>query len=422
MSTMGKAAKKKLPRRRPKPAPRLPRKRRRHDRRARPKRSRRQLDRSPRPPRRCRRRRRRARSLAAYDSGKTVVLLFVHDGGIDDRLVETATKASALSPTSAIFIVPAKQIARYAAITARRRRRSGPGPGRDAGPNRNGSAAARSPPRRPGRATWFQTHPQQHPADGAAGCATPSYKVPRSRPTTRELSDQRDEALGDTASEQPTRRPGPRLRRLEPRPALPESRGGRGDRPDARAHRAEHARPLARLRHRRPRRARLRRRRTVVDRRSRPPAPPAARRSSCCSSRARSPPTSSRARSPSATASTTSTSPPTRSTWPRRTCSRSTPRAATRRCRSASSTRRRCWSRWPTRPTCSPSTTSRSRPALDCRVAVAAEEDIEALIGRLNTLQSAVSRGDHRGATRRRARRRAGRGQPTCRSAPRTRR
>ena len=61
------------------------------------------------------------------------------------------------------------------------------------------------------------------------------------------------------------------------------------------------------------------------------------------------------------------------------------------RCRSASSTRRRCWSRWPTRPTCSRSTTSRSRPALDCRVAVAAEEDIEALIGRLNTLQSAVS-------------------------------
>ena len=52
---------------------------------------------------------------------------------------------------------------------------------------------------------------------------------------------------------------------------------------------------------------------------------------------------------------------------------------------------RRCWSRWPTRPTCSRSTTSRSPPALDCRVAVAAEEDIEALIGRLNTLQSAVS-------------------------------
>ena len=37
------------------------------------------------------------------------------------------------------------------------------------------------------------------------------------------------------------------------------------------------------------------------------------------------------------------------------------------------------------------STTSRWPPALDCRVAVAAEEDIEALIGRLNTLQSAVS-------------------------------
>jgi type IV pilus assembly protein PilB len=35
--------------------------------------------------------------------------------------------------------------------------------------------------------------------------------------------------------------------------------------------------------------------------------------------------------------------------------------------------------------------------ALDCRVAVAAEEDIEALIGRLNTLQSAVSEAVHEG-------------------------
>jgi type IV pilus assembly protein PilB len=35
--------------------------------------------------------------------------------------------------------------------------------------------------------------------------------------------------------------------------------------------------------------------------------------------------------------------------------------------------------------------------ALDCRVAVAAEEDVEALIGRLNTLQSAVSEAVHEG-------------------------
>ena len=38
---------------------------------------------------------------------------------------------------------------------------------------------------------------------------------------------------------------------------------------------------------------------------------------------------------------------------------------------------------------------------LDCRVAVAAEEDIEALIGRLNTLQSAVSEAVDRGRGRR---------------------
>ena len=49
---------------------------------------------------------------------------------------------------------------------------------------------------------------------------------------------------------------------------------------------------------------------------------------------------------------------------------------------------------------------------LDCRVAVAAEEDIEALIGRLNTLQSAVSEAVDRG--RGGGRGRAGRGQPTC--------
>ena len=56
---------------------------------------------------------------------------------------------------------------------------------------------------------------------------------------------------------------------------------------------------------------------------------------------------------------------------------------------------------------------------LDCRVAVAAEEDIEALIGRLNTLQSAVSEAVAR------ARRRPRTSSPrsaTSRSAPRTRR
>ena len=54
---------------------------------------------------------------AAYDAGKTVVLLVVHDGGIDDRLVAGAARRSKAMPDVALFVVPAKQIARYAAIT-----------------------------------------------------------------------------------------------------------------------------------------------------------------------------------------------------------------------------------------------------------------------------------------------------------------
>lgn len=55
--------------------------------------------------------------LAAWEADKTVVLLFVHDGGIDDRLVAAATARLAVLPEAATFIVPAKQISRYAAIT-----------------------------------------------------------------------------------------------------------------------------------------------------------------------------------------------------------------------------------------------------------------------------------------------------------------
>lgn len=53
----------------------------------------------------------------AYDANKTVVLLVVHDGGIDDRLVEGTAKGLAGVEGIAFFEVPAKQIARYAAIT-----------------------------------------------------------------------------------------------------------------------------------------------------------------------------------------------------------------------------------------------------------------------------------------------------------------
>lgn len=54
---------------------------------------------------------------AAYESGKTVVLLIVHDGGIDDRLTAAATVFAAGLPNTRLFVVPARRVARYAAIT-----------------------------------------------------------------------------------------------------------------------------------------------------------------------------------------------------------------------------------------------------------------------------------------------------------------
>lgn len=55
--------------------------------------------------------------LDAWKANRTVVLLFVHDGGIDDRLVALATAGLARFPQLAVFIVPAAKIFRYAAIT-----------------------------------------------------------------------------------------------------------------------------------------------------------------------------------------------------------------------------------------------------------------------------------------------------------------
>ncbi len=55
--------------------------------------------------------------LDAWGANKTLVLLFVHDGGIDDRLVKIATDGLAGFRDAAIFVVPAAKIARYAAIT-----------------------------------------------------------------------------------------------------------------------------------------------------------------------------------------------------------------------------------------------------------------------------------------------------------------
>ena len=54
--------------------------------------------------------------LAAYHSDDTVVLLFVRNGGIDDRMVENATKSLSSLPDVKTFIIPADQIARYASI------------------------------------------------------------------------------------------------------------------------------------------------------------------------------------------------------------------------------------------------------------------------------------------------------------------
>jgi hypothetical protein len=54
---------------------------------------------------------------AAYDSGKTVVLLAVHDGGIDDRLTALAATALTAMPEVALIVVPVEQLPRYAAVT-----------------------------------------------------------------------------------------------------------------------------------------------------------------------------------------------------------------------------------------------------------------------------------------------------------------
>jgi hypothetical protein len=54
--------------------------------------------------------------MAAFTSDRIVVLLFVRDGGIDDRMVSAdVERLSALDGVST-FVIPADQIARYAAI------------------------------------------------------------------------------------------------------------------------------------------------------------------------------------------------------------------------------------------------------------------------------------------------------------------
>jgi hypothetical protein len=54
--------------------------------------------------------------VEAWEANKTIVLLFVRDGGIDDRLVVDTTGRLGALPGVAVFVVPARQIFRYAAI------------------------------------------------------------------------------------------------------------------------------------------------------------------------------------------------------------------------------------------------------------------------------------------------------------------
>lgn len=55
--------------------------------------------------------------LNAWKANETLVLLFIRDGGIDDRLVKNATDTLDQFADAAVFVVPAAKISRYAAIT-----------------------------------------------------------------------------------------------------------------------------------------------------------------------------------------------------------------------------------------------------------------------------------------------------------------
>jgi hypothetical protein len=55
--------------------------------------------------------------VSAFEAGDTVALLFVRDGGIDDRLVARSVRRINALQRVATFVIPAKQVARYVAIT-----------------------------------------------------------------------------------------------------------------------------------------------------------------------------------------------------------------------------------------------------------------------------------------------------------------
>lgn len=54
--------------------------------------------------------------VSAFDAGDTVAILFVRDGGIDDRLVARAVHRLEAISRVAVFVVPSHQLARYVSI------------------------------------------------------------------------------------------------------------------------------------------------------------------------------------------------------------------------------------------------------------------------------------------------------------------
>lgn len=55
--------------------------------------------------------------VSAYNSGSTVALLFVRDGGIDDRLVKGAVRQLEGMDGVATFVVPTSELAQYVTIS-----------------------------------------------------------------------------------------------------------------------------------------------------------------------------------------------------------------------------------------------------------------------------------------------------------------
>jgi hypothetical protein len=55
--------------------------------------------------------------VKAYDGGKTVVLLVIRRGGIDDRIMKSITEKLRSRNDLAVFVIPARHVAQYSRIT-----------------------------------------------------------------------------------------------------------------------------------------------------------------------------------------------------------------------------------------------------------------------------------------------------------------